>query len=74
MKLISMEPFPLRLRVTIAKYGVRNTDLAKALGVTRQMITYYCNGRNEPSLEKIVKIADYLGVSVDYLLGKSDEE
>ena len=25
-----------------------------------------------PSVDKIVKIADYLGVSVDYLLGRSD--
>ncbi len=36
------------------------------------MYIRYENGSAEPSLEKLVKIADYFDVSVDYLLGRTE--
>ena len=46
------------------------SQLAKDIGASRDIIGKYERGENSPSIEMAVKLADTLGVSVDYLLGK----
>lgn len=46
-------------------------DVADYLGVTRQAIASYELAKREPDYEVLRKLADYFGVSVDYLLGRS---
>lgn len=48
------------------------SDLAKHLGVSITAITYYENEKRDMSPDTIIKLANYFGVSTDYLLGKSD--
>lgn len=45
--------------------------LAKETGRTRQTVSQYVNGISESGYDILVKIADYFGVSTDYLLGRS---
>ena len=53
---------------------VKQRDLANALNITAQAISNYANGKAIPTLENLVKIANYLDISVDYLLtGKKNE-
>lgn len=47
-------------------------ELAKKIGYTRTAISAWEIGRNEPSNTDTIKLAEYFGVSTDYLLGKSD--
>jgi transcriptional regulator with XRE-family HTH domain len=47
-------------------------DLAKAVSASRDIIGKYERNENAPSIEMAQKIADVFGVTVDYLLGKSD--
>lgn len=47
-------------------------ELAQKIGYTRTAISAWEIGRNEPSNADTIKLADYFGVSTDYLLGKSD--
>lgn len=47
--------------------------LEKAIGLAQGSIKNWRNGKSKPSLEAVSKIADYFGVSVDYLLGKTDD-
>ena len=47
-------------------------DVARMLNVTQQAIASWENGRTEPSNMALVEIADYFNVSVDYLLGRTD--
>ena len=47
-------------------------ELGKYLKVGRNTISRYESGEREPDLKTAQKIADYFGVSTDYLLGKSD--
>lgn len=61
-----------RINNVIASKDVKQKDLAKAIGVTDNTISYYLSGARTPNTEQIVKIAQYLGVSTDYLLGMSD--
>jgi transcriptional regulator with XRE-family HTH domain len=46
------------------------TDLAKAAGVSREIIGRYERGEALPSIEVAKHIADAFGVSLDYLVGE----
>lgn len=44
-------------------------ELAKFLGVTHTAAYNYMSGKHEPNIEKLKKLADHYGVTVDYLIG-----
>lgn len=46
--------------------------IAKYLNVTIQTISNYETGKRDMTPDTIIKLANYYGVSTDYLLGKSD--
>lgn len=66
------DSLPTRLRELMQIDNVSQKQLADALGITRQSISQYCDGSSQPALNKLISIADYFGVSIDYLLGRSD--
>ena len=47
--------------------NVTASDVSKATGIARSNFTDWKKGRTTPKLEKIQKIADYFGVSIEYL-------
>ena len=47
-------------------------EIAKRLGMARTTYSGYESGARDPDPETLKKIADYYGVSVDYLLGRDD--
>ena len=47
--------------------------LANAIGVSQRAVSKWLNGQAEPTATNIFKIAIYLDVSADYLLGLSEE-
>ena len=53
--------------------GYAQAKLAEALSVSQQTISDYEHGKTNPDEETMVKIADLLNVSVDYLLGRTDD-
>ena len=46
--------------------------IAKSIGTTRQTIGKWANGDSAPDIISTAKIADFFGVSTDFLLGRSD--
>ena len=54
--------------------GIKQTDIASNTGIPRTSISKYESGKIEPSIESIGKIADYLNVSVDWLIGRGDKK
>lgn len=46
-------------------------ELAEELGISRATLSHLENGRQEPNLELLEKIADFFNVSVDYLIGRT---
>ena len=46
--------------------------MAEYLGVSERAYQHYEAGTREPNFDLTVKIADYFKVSVDYLLGRTD--
>lgn len=60
-----------RLENLCVKNGITVSSLVKALGLSTSKVTAWKNG-TVPKGEILVMIADYLDVSVDYLLGRTD--
>lgn len=50
--------------------GWSQSDLAKAVDASRDIIGKYERGEHSPSIEMTTKLAEALEVTVDYLLGK----
>lgn len=49
--------------------GFRQDDVAKVIGVDRSAYTYYENGKTEPNVDNLKKIAAMFGVDMNTLLG-----
>lgn len=57
----------------LQKYGVSAYKVAKETGVTQSTLSDWKRGRSTPKSENMKKLADYFGVSIDYLMtGKED--
>lgn len=54
----------------MAETGVTQQELADGIGITAPAVNHYVNGRREPDIATLIKLADYFGVSVDYLIGR----
>lgn len=67
-----MDIFIERLQKIINKKDITQRELAKLTGVTEVTISRYLSGERKPRIEIISKIAEVLNVSIDYLLGNSD--
>lgn len=52
--------------------GVSAYKVAKATGISTGSLSDWKKGRSSPKADKLQKIADYFGVSVDYLLGATN--
>ncbi|MGN0768307.1 MAG: helix-turn-helix domain-containing protein [Christensenellales bacterium] len=45
-------------------------DVARHLGISQPSYTRYENGKSEPTIENLIKLADLFDVSIDYLCGR----
>lgn len=52
--------------------GLSQEELAEKLGVSRQSVSKWETGQSVPDLEKIIKLADLFGVSVDELVREEE--
>ncbi|MED4353582.1 helix-turn-helix transcriptional regulator [Schinkia azotoformans] len=48
-------------------------DMAKIVGISIQGYSLLEKGVNTPSANTLISIADYFNVSIDYLVGRSDD-
>lgn len=58
-----------RIREMRQAQGMSQVELAGRLGVTKQSVSNWENDNIQPSIEMLVKLAQTLSVSADYLLG-----
>lgn len=50
--------------------GLTDYKVSLDTGITKSTFSEWKNGRSEPKLVKLSKIADYFGVTVDYFINK----
>lgn len=61
-----------RLKELRVNKSVTQQSVANAVGVTVGNLQKFEYGTTHPRLENLIKIADYFDVSIDYLVGRSD--
>ena len=66
--------FSERLKKLRKDTGLTQVDVASKLGISQQAYASWERGIKKPTQDNLVKIAQVLNVTVDYLVGNSDEE
>ena len=61
-----------RIKLLREEKKIRQDELAKVLSISPSAVGMYERDEREPNDEITLKLAEYFGVSTDYLLGKSD--
>lgn len=62
-----------RLKELRQRTGIRQKELAEHLNTTQATLSNWESGKHDPDSKSLLTLADYFGVSTDYLLGKSDK-
>lgn len=60
------------LRLLRTKLNISQAKLGDAVGLTQQSINQYENHSVEPDIGTLIRLADFFGTSVDFLVGHTD--
>lgn len=52
--------------------GLNQVEFARVMGVSKQCVSNWENDNVMPSVEMLVKIADFFNVTTDYILGRNE--
>lgn len=67
-----MNKFGVRLKQLRKAKKLTQKELGEIFGFSDSIITMYEKGAREPSAETLINLAEYFGVSMDYLVGRTD--
>ena len=65
-------PFSERLKNLRKTRMIPQKTIAEYLGISVTAYQYYEAGKNEPNIEKLIKLAILFNVSIDYLVGRTE--
>ena len=65
--------FKERVRALRLEQRKTQKGVAEAVGISERHYQFFEYGKHLPSVENLWALADYFGVSMDYLMGRSDE-
>lgn len=68
-----VELFSDRLLSIRKSRNISAKDVAGAVGISKSAISQFEAGKNAPSAAVLIALADYFDVSLDYLVGRSDD-
>lgn len=64
----------MKLKELRKEKGISQLKLAMDLAMNQNTISRYETGEREADYKTLIKIADYFDVSIDYLLGRTDNK
>lgn len=53
--------------------GLNQEELGRRVGASKQSVSNWENGNIAPSIDLLIRLADFFGVSTDYLLGRQNQ-
>ena len=62
------------LREIRRKKGFSQLKVAMDLNISREALSYYENGRRSPDIQMLLRLSEYFGASVDYLITGKEYE
>ncbi len=63
----------MRIKELREEKHISQKKLAEVIGTSQRNIGRWENNENEPSYSQVVKLADFFGCSIDYLVGREDD-
>ena len=63
-----------RIKGLMKEYGLNQVKLAEKVGVKQNTVSAWLSGKKEPSIRSLWLIADYFDISVDYLIGRTEND
>ena len=67
-----MADFAERIKELRLENGMTQTEVGDIIGVKRHSVYTYERGLNYPEVRCFIMLADYFKVSLDYLVGRTD--
>lgn len=61
-----------RLNALRKEHNLKIKEVAVAIGLSPMAYNHYEWGDREPSIDVLIKLCDFYGVSADYLIGRSE--
>ena len=68
-----MDEFKNRLRLCRNQLDLKQQDIAEELNIVYRTYRRYETGETKPDIETAAKLAQYFHVSLDYLVGLTDD-
>lgn len=62
-----------RLKEVRIEKGLTQKQVAEAINVSFNAVSQYESGVREPSIDLLLQICNFLDVSADYIIGRTDE-
>ena len=64
----------IKLQEILDKHSLTQTELANKLNIAPSVVSRYANGKIEPNIDTLIKIADFLHISIDKLVGRKTSD
>lgn len=64
--------FTERFQELLAQRNITTYKISKETDIGETLLGYWRRGERVPTLENLIKLADYFDISIDYLVGRSD--
>lgn len=64
----------MRLKEIREDRDIKQTQLAELLNIRQNTYSQYENGQRQIPLDALIKVADFFGVSIDYILERTDDK
>lgn len=63
----------VRIKELRIAHNLTQVDFGNKLSIAKQTVSNWENNNILPSIDMLIKIADYFGVTTDYLLGRNND-
>lgn len=63
----------MKLKYLRSLRGITQKEVSRAIGCSEVVYNRYENGEREPSIDMLVKLADFFEVTIDFLIGHDVE-
>lgn len=61
-----------RIKDLINEEKISQAELARSVGISQSAVCNWLNGKKEPSIDSLWRLADFFDVSVDYIIGRKE--
>lgn len=61
-----------RIKDLMNEERISQAELARSVGISQSAVCNWMNGKKEPSIDSLWRLADFFDVSVDYIIGRKE--